>query len=166
MGFFKASHRIKQGDPLSSTLFILASEALNKGLNVRVTDGSVAHYALPRGCVHVTYLAFADDIVIFVRGDRRSVGNLIRFLMLYQTGTGQRINKQKSFFLVSRRCGAGQILQIQHLTGFRHGSFPFPYLGCNLYASHRKKEFLYFLIEKFVAKLADWQKKLLSQGDA
>ncbi|XP_027174561.1 uncharacterized protein LOC113774198 [Coffea eugenioides] len=135
-----------------------------KGLNARVVDGSVAHYAMPRGCVRVTHLAFADDIVIFARGDRRSVGNLIRFLMLYQTGAGQRINKQKSFFLMSRWCGAGQIRQIQHLTGFRHGSFPFPYLGCNFYAGHRKKEFFHFLIEKFVAKLAGWQKKLLSQG--
>ncbi|XP_027167252.1 uncharacterized protein LOC113767379 [Coffea eugenioides] len=163
-GFFQASRGIKQGDPLSPILFILASEALSRGLNALVEGGSVAPYAMPRGCTSITHLAFADDIVIFARGDRRSVGNLLRFLTLYQNGAGQRINKQKSFFIASKRCGAGQIRQIQHLTGFRHGSFPFSYLGCNLYAGHRKKEYFHFLIEKFVAKLAGWQKKLLTQG--
>ncbi|XP_027060693.1 uncharacterized protein [Coffea arabica] len=116
-----------------------------------------------RGAAFVSHLSFADDVVIFAREDRRSVVNLVRFLTLYQEGAGQRINKQKSFFIASRRCSAGQIRRIQHLKGFKQGSFPFSYLGCNLYVGHRKKEFLQFLVEKFIAKLAGWQKKFLSQ---
>ncbi|CDP22005.1 unnamed protein product [Coffea canephora] len=71
--------------------------------------------------------AFADDIVIFARGDRRSVGNLVQFLTLYQTGADQWVNNQKSFFVVSKRCSAGHIRRIQQLTNFRHGSFLFTY---------------------------------------
>ena len=119
---------------------------------------------MPRGCAGVTHLSFADDIVIFARGDRRSVDSLVRFLSLYQSGSGQRVNTHKSFFIASRRCGSGQIRRIQQLTGFRHSSFPFHYLGCNLYVGRRKKEYFQYLIDKFVAKLAGWKKKLLSQG--
>ena len=140
-GFFQASHGIKQGNPLSPILFVVASEALSRGLSAQVVDGSSTHYALPRGCIRITHLSFADDIVIFTRGDRRSVVNLVWFLTLYQEGAGQRINKQKSFFIVSRWCGAGQIRRIRHLTGFRQDSFPFSYLGCNLYVGHQKKSF-------------------------
>ena len=111
-GFFQASHGIKQGNPLSPILFIVASEALSRGLSAQVVDGSITHYALPRGCIRITHLSFADDIVIFTRGDRRSVVNLVWFLTLYQEGAGQRINKQKGFFIVSRWCGAGQICRI------------------------------------------------------
>nr|XP_027090446.1 uncharacterized protein LOC113711482 [Coffea arabica] len=153
-GFFQASRGIKQGDPLSPLLFILASEALSRGLNAQVEGGRVVPYATSRGCVRVTHLSFADDIIIFSRGDRRSVGNLVRFLNLYQTATGQRINNHKSLFIASRRCGTGQIRRIQQITGFRHGTLPLPYLGCNLYAGRRKKEYFQFLIDKFIAKLA------------
>ena len=163
-GFFQASRGIKQGDPLSPLLFILASEALSRGLNAQVADGSVAPYATLRGCVRVIHLSFTDDIIIFAHGDRRSVGNLIRFLTLYQTTAGQRVNTHKSLFIISRRCGTSQIRRIQQMTGFRHGSLPLSYLGCHLYAGRRKKVYFQFLIDKFIAKLAGWQKKLLSQG--
>ena len=118
-GFFQASRGIKQGDPLSPILFILASEALSRELNTQVAGGSIAHYALLRDCIRITHLSFANDIVIFARGDRQSVANLVQFLTLYEDGARQRINEPKSFFIVSRRCGAGQIHRIQHLTGFR-----------------------------------------------
>nr|XP_027060692.1 uncharacterized protein LOC113687227 [Coffea arabica] len=163
-GFFQASRGIKQGDPLSPLLFILASEALSRGLNAQVEGGRVVPYATPRGCVQVTHLSFADDIIIFSRGDRRSVGNLVRFLNLYQNASGQRISNHKSLFIASRRCGTGQIRRIQQITGFRQGTLPLPYLGSNLYAGRRKKAYFQFLIDKFIAKLAGWQKKLLSQG--
>ncbi|XP_071906094.1 uncharacterized protein [Coffea arabica] len=163
-GFFQASRRIKQGDPLSPLLFILASEALSRGLNAQVAGGSVAPYATPRGCRTVTHLAFTDDVIIFVRGDKRLVGNLVHFLNLYQTATGQRVNNHKGLFISSRRCGSGQIRRIQQMTGFRHGALALSYLGCNLYAGRRKKVYFQFLIDKFITKLAGWQKKLLSQG--
>ena len=47
--FFQASRGLKQGDPLSPILFVLASKALSRGLNKRVSEGSVVPYALPKG---------------------------------------------------------------------------------------------------------------------
>ena len=82
-GFVYVARGIKQGDPLSPILFILASKAISRRLNKKVSDGSVTHYAMPRDCLRVTHLLFVDDIVIFARGDRRSVGNLMSFLELY-----------------------------------------------------------------------------------
>lgn len=68
-GFFQASRGIKQGDPLSPYLFILAPEALSRGLNDRFERGLIRPFHVPRGCSPVSHLAFADDVVIFLRDD-------------------------------------------------------------------------------------------------
>ncbi|CDP11300.1 unnamed protein product [Coffea canephora] len=170
--FFRHCWDIVALDALAATRDFLAGTLLPKGIASTLivlipkkpNPATVAPYATPRGCRTVTHLAFADDVIIFVRGDRRSVGNLVHFLNLYQTATGQRVNNHKGLFISSRRCGSGQIRRIQQMTGFRHGALPLSYLGCNLYAGRRKKVYFQFLIDKFITKLAGWQKKLLSQG--
>ncbi|XP_071912372.1 uncharacterized protein [Coffea arabica] len=70
-GFFLADHGLKQGDPLSTFLFILVSEALSRGLRTLFSLGKLQAYAQPRGTLPISHLAFADDVVIFTRGDRR-----------------------------------------------------------------------------------------------
>lgn len=100
-GFFQASRGIKQGDPLSPYLFILAPEALSRGLNDRFDRGLIRPFHVPRGCSPVSHLAFADDVVIFLRDDPTSISNLMDFLREYEAASGQLINLEKSHFYVS-----------------------------------------------------------------
>ena len=82
------NHGLKQGDPLSTFLFILVSEALSRGLRTLFSLGKLQAYAQPRGTLPISHLAFADDVVIFTRGDRRSVKCLMDYLEIYQKGSG------------------------------------------------------------------------------
>ena len=48
--------------------------------------------SLPRGAPVITHLCFADDHVIFTRGLKKSVRELVTFLHLFEEVSGQRIN--------------------------------------------------------------------------
>lgn len=92
-------------------------------------NGTIKPFVMPRGYPTITHLAFTDDIMIFARRDRRKIRNLMVFLELYQTASGQRVNKSKSFFVACKRCGRAHIQIIEQLTGMHQVSFLLMYLG-------------------------------------
>lgn len=123
-GFFQSSRGLKQGDPLSPFLFIIFTEAFSRGIKALYAAGSIAAYAVPRNSLHVSHLAFADDLVIFTRGLRSSLRVLMDFLGDYEQATGQKVNKNKSLFIASSRCSSSQVRAWSTLTGMRYGSLP------------------------------------------
>ena len=131
-GFFHVSRDVKQGDPLSPFLFILIAEALNRGLKNMILTRSVQPFELGRGCMLISHLAFANDIVIFSMGGRRTIQALMNFLELYQRGSGQKINKEKSFFMMSSRCPTARKQLIARWTRFQQKDLPFVYLDSKL----------------------------------
>lgn len=99
-GYFKSSRGLRQGDPLAPSLFILAEEVLSRGLYALMQNNVIHRFKSPRGCPLVSHLLFADDTIIFTNGNLRSLSNLMQFLKLYENASGQKINKQKSCFVV------------------------------------------------------------------
>ena len=66
--FFQSSRGVRQGDPLSLSLSILASEVLSLGLKNLVAINQTTAFYVPRGCPIITYLSFSDDVVKFTMG--------------------------------------------------------------------------------------------------
>lgn len=64
-GFFSSSRGVRQGDPLSPSIFIISAEVLSRGLNFLAQAKCTLPFSMPRGCSLVTHLAFADDVIIF-----------------------------------------------------------------------------------------------------
>ena len=93
---------LRQGDPLSPYLFILAEEVLSRGLRKIFNDGLVKHFHLGRGTMLVSHLLFADDTLVFLRGNKNSLKNLLGFLKLYEGSFGQRISLPKSSMFCSK----------------------------------------------------------------
>ncbi|WMV19806.1 hypothetical protein MTR67_013191 [Solanum verrucosum] len=54
---------VKQGDPLSSALFILADEVLSRALNSLFDDPHYVGYGLPKWSTMLNHLAYADDTI-------------------------------------------------------------------------------------------------------
>lgn len=164
VGFFQASRGLKQGDPLSPFLFILLLESFSRRLNRQVREGFIQPYILPRGSPLITHLAFADDLILFTRGSRQSLRHLFAFLGDYEAASGQKINKEKSTFLTSKRSSLTQNRVISSLTGLHHSSFPLKYLGCMIFKGRKRVSHFHHLVDKVDARLTGWMSNFLSMA--
>ncbi|XP_070007918.1 uncharacterized protein [Nicotiana sylvestris] len=95
-GFFKSSRGVKQGDPLSQTLFILAAEAISRGLNSLHTNLYFCGFGMPKWSPKINYLSYADDTIIFCSSDETLLRLVMEVLQAYESSSGQLVNKTKS----------------------------------------------------------------------
>ncbi|XP_075092253.1 uncharacterized protein LOC142172518 [Nicotiana tabacum] len=100
---------VKQGDPVSPTLFILAAEALSRGLNALHTNLYFCGFGMPKWSPKINHLAYADDMIIFSSSDETSLMLIMQMLNAYENASGQLINKTKSavylHHLTTHGCG-------------------------------------------------------------
>lgn len=82
-GFFSAKHGIRQGDPFSSALYILASEYLSRGLNHLFNSSPELFYDSKKG-LKVSHLAYADDLILFTKGYASGVKKIMNFIQHYE----------------------------------------------------------------------------------
>nr|GMD12839.1 uncharacterized protein LOC109153875 [Ipomoea batatas] len=66
-GFFTSSRGLRQGDPLSPSLFILVAEVLSVYLARVYEDVTIPRFTQPPSTPHIHHLAYADDVVARVR---------------------------------------------------------------------------------------------------
>ena len=94
-GFFASKRGLRQGDPLSSFLFILAIEAFSRSLAVAANRQGFQFH--PR-CkeINLTHLCFADDMFLFSSGTHSSVQVFMDELNRFACFSGLQVNKQKS----------------------------------------------------------------------
>ncbi|GKF69376.1 putative RNA-directed DNA polymerase, eukaryota, reverse transcriptase zinc-binding domain protein, partial [Tanacetum coccineum] len=93
---FKIEKGLRQGDPFSPFLFILAIEALN----VVLEEAKVRHFfrgmEVGNDRIHIFHLQFADDAIIMGDWSQINVKNLSRILTCFHLASGLKINFNKS----------------------------------------------------------------------
>ncbi|XP_026411100.1 uncharacterized protein LOC113306371 [Papaver somniferum] len=68
-GFFNVGRRLRQGDPLSSVLFVIAEEVLSRSISKFVHEGKIVPMVNRNSC-QPSHLLFADDIFVFCNGKK------------------------------------------------------------------------------------------------
>ncbi|WOL07086.1 hypothetical protein Cni_G15822 [Canna indica] len=91
---FGSSKGIRQGDLLSPYLFIILEQLLTEMLKKAAKEKKIDCFTM--GDIELSHTLYADDIVFFVKGNKKSCGNLMRLLNDYCYETGQKINLHKS----------------------------------------------------------------------
>ncbi|XP_026452010.1 uncharacterized protein LOC113352401 [Papaver somniferum] len=160
IGFFDVGRGLKQGDPLSPILFILAQDVLSRKIHQLVMEGKIQPMVVRNG-IHPTHIMFADDIFLFCNGRKKSIENLKSLLMEYQAASGQVFNATKSKCFVDGTSDTRK-RQIADYFQIDLSFFPDKYLGVFLAQGKMKSIHIWYLVDYMHLRLASWSGKILN----
>ena len=92
---------LRQGDPLSPTLFLICTERLSALINRVVWNQLLIGISICKGCSRVTHLLFANDNILFCKASVEESRVLKNILQQYEDSSGQKINTDKSSIFFS-----------------------------------------------------------------
>ncbi|KAJ0853546.1 putative RNA-directed DNA polymerase [Helianthus annuus] len=160
---FVIERGVRQGDPLSPLLFILAMEALHVATVTANTNGLFKGCKTPNEGPLISHLLYADDVLFVGEWSDSNLQNLSRLLRCFHLSSGLKVNFSKSQLF-----GVGVsnevIMQKAAILHCKTGTFPFTYLGLPVGANMNLVKNWRPIIERFEEKLTLWKARTLSFG--
>lgn len=95
-GSIVPSQGLRQGDPLSSYLFLLCTEAFSALIEEANNNNALTGISICRGSPKVTHLFFADDSLLFYKAKNMECNKMVEILKQYEVSSGQHVNTVKS----------------------------------------------------------------------
>ena len=102
-GFFTSNRSIRQGDPLSPYLFVLAMKFRSINCELAMTRGLIQPINRDAKVI-VSHLMFVNDMLIFCHADKKSLFHVSQLLDDLSLNTGLSVTKQKSKIYFSKGC--------------------------------------------------------------
>lgn len=125
---FRATRGIRQGDPISPFIFILAAEGLGRYFKKELRERRIRGIRIWGNDLPITNQQFVDDIMLFCEVSLREIRNVKRILELFMEACGMEVNKEKSCTFIFNTLESIKAHLTQEL-GFRQGILPRKYLG-------------------------------------
>ncbi|GAA0171437.1 reverse transcriptase [Lithospermum erythrorhizon] len=127
---FKGKRGLRQGDPMSPSLFFICMEYLSRVLMVMSKSPGFKFHpkCQPNGITHV---AFADDLMLFARGDTCSLAILMDSLHKLEECSGLMVSPTKSNIYLGGVPGLPRDMILRELV-YSLGKFLVRYLGVPL----------------------------------
>ncbi|KAJ9545577.1 hypothetical protein OSB04_025284 [Centaurea solstitialis] len=159
----KMERGLRQGDPLSPFLFLIAGEALQQMTIQACSKGLFKGLNLANTNRNLSLLQFADDAVFFGKWSSSNIRNLTKLLKCFYEVSGLKINLAKCSLM-----GIGvDVTEVQRMAQglqCKVEKLPFLYLGMPVGINMRRKAAWSEVYNKFNKKLSCWKSKLLSHG--
>ncbi|GJU92745.1 putative RNA-directed DNA polymerase, eukaryota, reverse transcriptase zinc-binding domain protein [Tanacetum coccineum] len=150
---FSINRGIRQGDPLSSFLFILIMKGLHNALADAVTKGLISGVTLNNSNINISHLFYADDVIITSEWNARELENIIRVFHIFYLALGLKINIHKSNIY-----GIGvndeDVSSMAHNVGCISGALPFTYLGLPIGSNINSIASWKMVIDRFQSRLS------------
>uniref|UniRef100_A0A803PT25 Reverse transcriptase domain-containing protein n=1 Tax=Cannabis sativa TaxID=3483 RepID=A0A803PT25_CANSA len=153
---------LRQGDPLSPALFIIAVDVLSKLLMAKNEEGKIASFKFTRGGPTITHLMFADDIILFGKASVKEAKSFLNCLKEYCAWSGQAVNYQKSTVHFTQGFLSKKAEDIMNILGMKRMKKDSMYLGLQLFRSLRRSKDLNLLVDKVMQRVKSWKTRLLS----
>lgn len=142
---FHPSRSIRQGCPLSPYLFLLCGEGFTALCNDYVREKLLYGFRINRHCPIVSHLLFADDSDVYCQAMERDCVALYDILEIYETASGQKINKDKLSFFFSPNILPEDRLDLAWRIGISMEAKEANYLGLPVFLGHSKCDMFYYI---------------------
>jgi hypothetical protein len=151
---FHCRRGVRQGDPLSPLLFVLAADVLRSIVNKARAQG-LLNLAIPlQYTKDFPILQYADDTLIIMEGCGRQLFILKALLNTFADSSGVRVNFGKSM-LIPINISVEKTKHLAATFGCSVGSLPFTYLGLPLGLTKPK-------VEDFLPLVTRCERRLVS----
>lgn len=87
-GFFQGKSGLRQGDPMSPNLFVLAMEVFTRMMNKMAVSSQFKFYPKAKK-INLNHIIFADDVLIFCHGDLTSMTSIIETVQQFSLISGK-----------------------------------------------------------------------------
>lgn len=152
---------LRQGDPLSPMLFILAVDVFQR--MVHVANSNLQISLTHRISEAITAFQYADDTAVIASADVASLISFKLILRMFSAISGLKVNFNKSTY-VPLNIAEEDIHWVTAIMGFTRTDFPVQYLGMPLTIKAPSRALFLPLIENVERRLAGWQSRLISRG--
>nr|KYP50870.1 Putative ribonuclease H protein At1g65750 family [Cajanus cajan] len=159
---FKPSRGIHQGDPLSPYIFVLCLERLFHLIEIAVTHELWKPIKLSKKGPPLSYLAFADDLILFSEASLEQAEIIKTCLELFCTSSGMKVNHDKTRVHFSKNVGWVVKNETSDTLGFQRTDNLGKYLGVQLHHTRVSKRTLNSVMEHVNRRLNQWKVKKLS----
>jgi len=152
--WFRHFRGLRQGDPLSPLLFIIAMEPLQRMFDIAVTEGSLS----PMGGRNTSLRAsmYADDAAVFLNPIKEEVQIAADILQMFGAASGSCINQNKCA-VYPIMCDAINMDEVMQGFPCQVKQFPCQYLGLPLRTQKLRRVDVQPIIDKVSNRLANWK---------
>lgn len=159
--WFRHRAGLRQGDPLSSMLFILVMEPLQLMLNKATDEGMLTPICNRKAKLRISL--FVDDAAIFLNPVSAEVEVVKNILNAFASVSGLITNTDKSaVYLV--KCEGFDLQHIMEPFQCPIKSFPCTYLGLPSHVKNIRRVDIQPLIDKVGKRLQTWKGRLLNRA--
>ena len=163
-GMIHPSRGIRQGDPLSSYLFLLCAKGFMALLAKAEIEERIKGVSICRGAPRITNLLFADDSLLFCQATQNEGQAVMGVLQTYAQALGQCVNLEKSSVYFSSNTINSQRQQMLQILGVKEVERFESYLGLPTLIGRTKYHTFSYLKDQIWKKLQGWKSILLSRA--
>ncbi|XP_062118476.1 uncharacterized protein LOC133832109 [Humulus lupulus] len=161
-GDIRPSRGLRQGDPLSSFLFLFCAEAFSSLIRRAEQEGTIEGLKFVKDKISVSHLFFADDSMIFMEATQRDVVAFNNILNVYSRASGQLINLEKSDVSFGKCVSLEDQKKLAELLRVNLATVHGKYLGLPSFVGRNKREVFECVKDRVWKRLKGWKRSLFS----
>ena len=160
---FECKRGVRQGDPLSPLLFVLAADLLQCIINKAHQQGTLTMPIPASNSMDFPIVQYADDTIIIMKASQQELLCLKELLESFSQSTGLKVNYSKSC-LVPLNIPEEGATQLAAAFGCKLGGLPFTYLDLPLGTTKPRVEHFAPLMNKVERRLTATSSMLSHAG--
>jgi hypothetical protein len=150
---FHCRRGVRQGDPLSPLLFVLAADLLQSVINKAKEQGFFNLPILGTNTRDFPIVQYADDTLLVMEACPAQLTHLKELLRTFSASTGLKVNYNKSM-MVPLNITQDNLELLANVFGCQQGCLPFTYLGLPMGTSRPKIKHFLPVMQKIERRLS------------